>query len=157
MRKWFKSVKTLEELRTQYKELLKQYHPDNGGNLHIMQEINAEYEVLFAILKEQTATNSESTGQEGEEDTALRAVLNKIISFDMDIEIIGSWIWCFNSYPYKESLKAFGFKYAPKKQAWTWHYGEYKRHSKETTLDDIRAKYGSQKVSHKNSMQYHLS
>ncbi len=29
---YFKNVNTLEELRKQYKELLKIHHPDNGGN-----------------------------------------------------------------------------------------------------------------------------
>lgn len=158
MRKWFKNVTTIEELRSEYKVLLRQHHPDNGGDLHIMQEINAEYEVVFAILKQQnTARGESSTREENEEDTALRAVLNEIICFNMEIEVIGSWIWCFNSYPYKDKLKALGFKYAPKKKAWTWHYGEYKRYGKEKDIDDIRAKYGSQRVYRKSSMQYHLS
>jgi len=49
--KYFENISTLEELRKQYKELLKLHHPDNGGNLEIMQEINAEYDRLFKILK----------------------------------------------------------------------------------------------------------
>ena len=41
---YFKNVNTLEELRKQYKELLKQYHPDNAnGSTEATQEINAEY------------------------------------------------------------------------------------------------------------------
>ena len=157
MHKYFAGVNTVDELRQSYKELLKKHHPDNGGDLHIMQEINAEYEVVFAILKQQTATSSESAEQASEEDTALRAVLNEIISFDMEIEIIGNWIWCFNCYAYKDRLKALGFKYAPKKHAWTWHYGEYKRYGKEITLDDIRTKYGSQRVHRTSSMQCYLN
>ena len=158
MNKYFTGVKTVDELRQRYKELLKQYHPDNGGDLHIMQEINAEYEVVFAILKQQTTESSKSTKQASEEDIALRAVLNEIISLDIDIEIIGSWIWCFNCYTYKDKLKTIGFKYAPKKQAWTWHFGKYSRyHSGEVSIDDIRAKYGSQRVYHSNSIQYHLN
>lgn len=44
---YFKNVTTLEELRKQYKELLKAHHPDNGGDVAIMQEINAEYIVRY--------------------------------------------------------------------------------------------------------------
>lgn len=150
MRKWFRNVETVEGLRAAYKELLKQHHPDNGGDLHIMQEINAEYDAVFAVLDSQADSN---TGHE--EDAALRAVLNDIICFNMDIEVIGNWIWCFNSYAYRSRLKELGFKYAPKKKAWTWHYGEYKRFGKEKDLDDIRAKYGSQQVTRK-SRQYSL-
>ena len=158
MNKYFTGVKTVDELRQRYKELLKQYHPDNGGDLHIMQEINAEYQVIFDILRQQTTESNTFTEQVNKEDVALRTVLNQIISFDMDIEIIGSWIWCFNCYAYKDRLKTIGFKYAPKKQAWTWHYGKYSRyHSGEVSIDDIRAKYGSQKVYNSNSIQYYLS
>lgn len=47
-------------------------------------------------------------------------------------------------------LKSIGFRYAPKKKCWCWHYGEYRRHyKKEVSLDDIRAKYGSEKVRNK--------
>ena len=31
MYKWFTRIKTVQELRQRYRELLKKYHPDNGG------------------------------------------------------------------------------------------------------------------------------
>ncbi len=34
MNKYFENISTLEELRRQYKELLKLHHPDNGGNVN---------------------------------------------------------------------------------------------------------------------------
>ena len=51
MSKYFKTVKSYEDLKNQYKALLKENHPDNGGELEKMQEINAEYDVMFAIWK----------------------------------------------------------------------------------------------------------
>ena len=36
MNKYFAGVKTVEELRKRYRELLKQHHPDNGGNEEII-------------------------------------------------------------------------------------------------------------------------
>lgn len=56
MKKWFKDITTVGELRTRYKKLLKKYHPDNGGSLYIIQEINAEYNAVFAILRHQNET-----------------------------------------------------------------------------------------------------
>ncbi len=32
MNTYFKNVQTLDELRKQYKDLLKKYHPDNSGS-----------------------------------------------------------------------------------------------------------------------------
>ena len=52
MARYFKNAETLEQLRKQYKDLLKKHHPDNGGNLTDMQEINAEYDRLFKVLKD---------------------------------------------------------------------------------------------------------
>lgn len=49
---YFKNVQTLDELRKQYKNLLKKYHPDNGGSEEITKAINVEYESLFKILKD---------------------------------------------------------------------------------------------------------
>lgn len=49
--KWFQNIKNIEELRKEYRALLKKYHPDNdGGSVEATQEINAEYDAIFARL-----------------------------------------------------------------------------------------------------------
>jgi len=96
--KWFQGVNTIQELRKQYRTLLKKYHPDNneGGSLEVTQEINTEYDALFATFsKEDTDGWNPYTQEENER---FKAVLNEIINFNMEIEIIGSWVWCFDAY-----------------------------------------------------------
>lgn len=44
------SIKTLDELKTAYHNLAFKNHPDLGGDVNVMQEINAEYDVLYAAL-----------------------------------------------------------------------------------------------------------
>lgn len=159
MNKYFAGIKTVEELRKKYRELLKKFHPDNeGGSVEVTQEINAEYDRLFAILSKESRADGESTAYDDKsENDAFKAVLNQIIGYNMEIELIGSWIWCFGCYAYKDRLKELGFKFAPKKKAWTWHFGEFSRYHKgETPIDDIRAKYSSQKVT-RQSKQYSLN
>lgn len=51
MSKYFKNIKNLEDLKNQYKKLLKANHPDNGGDVEAMKEINCEYDALFPIWK----------------------------------------------------------------------------------------------------------
>ena len=51
MKRYFNNVETLVQLRKQYKELLKRYHPDNGGSEEITKAINTEYDQLFKVLK----------------------------------------------------------------------------------------------------------
>lgn len=147
--KWFNQVTSIDELRVQYKRLLMKHHPDNGGEVPDMQEINAEYDALFDRLKAKDDSDGKAYPHgRNEENSAFKEVLNTIISYHMEIEIIGSWIWCFDCYSYKDRLKELGFKFGPKKKAWCWHYGEYYRHHKaEISLNDIRTKYGSQKIS----------
>ena len=50
MKNYFKNVKSYEELKSQYKELLKSNHPDNGGDVEVMKEINIQYDALFILL-----------------------------------------------------------------------------------------------------------
>ena len=153
--KYFAGVKTIDELRKMYRELLKKYHPDNEqGSVEVTQEINAEYDRLFAILNNENKSDNQSYTQE--ENEQFKAILNEIIGFNITIEIIGSWIWCFDCYQYKDKLKELGFTWCSKKKSWVWHSGEYRRHhKKEIPLNDIRAKYGSQTVRNQ-SYQYSL-
>ena len=152
MNKYCNNISTLEELRKQYKELLKLHHPDNGGNVSEMQEINAEYDRLFKILKNQhennyssdrasTNTNYNNMKYDFAEDEKLREMLNKIIHFDgIDIELVGAWIWVSgNTYACKKQLKELGFKWASQKKMWYWHSEVFQKKSRKTlSMDDIR-------------------
>lgn len=152
--RYFKDCNTLEQLRKQYKELLKAHHPDNGGNVADMQEINAEYDQLFKVLKDK----HESTTADGDkatydnmkydfsEDKALREILQKIIGFsDITIELCGSWIWLSgNTYQHKTELKEIGFKWASQKKQWYWHSEAFRKKGKKAlSMDEIRNYYGS--------------
>ena len=153
---YFKNVESLQELRKQYKELLKIHHPDNGGNVAQMQEINVEYDKLFKLLKnrhDSTATDSDKTSYDNmkydfTEDALLREMLNKIIGFSgITIEVCGSWIWAFDSFKYRKELKEMGFKFASKKKAWYWHSESFRKKShKVLSMDAIRNYYGSTEV-----------
>lgn len=155
--KYFRNVQDLQELRRQYKELLKTHHPDNGGNVADMQEINAEYDSLFKILKDKheskQADNSKSNNSHAyydfAEDEQLREVLQKVIHFsDITIEVCGSWIWIDgNTYQYRKELKEIGFKWASAKKQWYWHSEAYIKKSRKTlSMEDIRNYYGSTEV-----------
>lgn len=61
MAKYFKNVKSFEDLKKQYRKMLKENHPDNGGDEKIAAEINCEYDALFPIWKNK---HEAQTGQE---------------------------------------------------------------------------------------------
>jgi len=163
MSKYFKDVNTLEELRRQYKELLKKFHPDNAnGSTKATQEINAEYDRLFKVLKDRHEKSANSKDKDGNvktdfnnmkydftEDQKLREVLQQIITFEgINIEIAGCWIWVDgNTYGYKDALKNIGFKWAREKKKWYFHTEAFRKRShKKLSMEDIRNYYGSTEV-----------
>jgi hypothetical protein len=48
---FFKKIETIDALKSEYRRLALENHPDKGGNVEAMQEINAEFETMFSILK----------------------------------------------------------------------------------------------------------
>lgn len=167
MKTYFNNVQTLDELRKQYRDLLKKYHPDNGGSEEETKAINVEYERLFKILKDkhtrQYHNSTDNTGNSKtdskasydnmrynfEEDELLREMLQKVIHFsDITIEIIGNWIWISgNTYQYRKELKEYGFKFASQKKCWYWHSEAFRKRSrKNLSMNDIRNFYGSTEV-----------
>ena len=163
MGRYFINVETLEQLRRQYKELLKKFHPDNGGSEEITKAINVEYDKLFKVLKDRHE-NKSADGQNGtdstksaysanmydwENDKALREMLQKIVNFSgIEIEIAGQWIWISgNTYSYRKDLKDIGFKWASTKKQWYWHSEIFRKRSHKTlSMEDIRNYYGSTRV-----------
>lgn len=156
---YFKNVNTLEELRKQYKELLKKFHPDNpNGSTESTQAINAEYDRLFKILKDRHESKKTESNHKADydnmkydfsEDAKLREVLQKIIHFsDITIEICGSWLWISgNTYKYRTELKELGFKWASQKKQWYWYSEPFRKKSrKPLSMEDIRSYYGSTEV-----------
>lgn len=158
---YFNNVSSLVELRKQYKELLKKYHPDNPqGSTKAAQEINAEYDKIFEKLKHnfesQNQKSSSSTNNsynsmkyDFSEDAELREALEKIINFvELNIEIIGCWIWVDgNTKLYKKELNIFGYKWASEKKKWYFHTKSFRKKSnKKLSMEEIRRYYGMTKV-----------
>ena len=156
--KWFRpeDLKDVNILRTAYKKLLIKYHPDNNAKdtTGIMQEINAEYDLLFQKLKDtyehsesyEKQTDRQKQAYDWEKDKQLRAVIVALSKFaGLDIELCGTWVYVRGeTYPYRKELKALGLRFNPHKGCWIIHYDDYyKYHKKPVSMSHIRDKYGS--------------
>ena len=66
--KHFTKVNSLNDLKSQYRKLAKENHPDMGGSKEAMQEINAEFKRLFIIwsLREPAAVGDDQSGASAE-------------------------------------------------------------------------------------------
>lgn len=151
--KWFDNPKTLEDLKKQYKKLAMQHHPDMGGSTVDMQQINAEYEKLFAKLKDvhQNKDGEFYTSRTATTETAseFMDVIERLIHMEgIQIEVCGSWLWVTgDTKPHKDELKKLSFRWSSNKSAWYFHRDGYKKRSNRSlSLDEIRGYYGSEVV-----------
>ena len=145
--KWFNGCQTIADVKSVYKKLAKQYHPDLGGDTVTMQEINKEY--AFASAKAIQGANLSDEEAENEilSSESYRNAIELIIHLDgIIIELVGYWIWVTgNTYVVRTALKEAGFLFAPKKLAWYFRTEEYKvSRSSGKSLDEIKIKYGSE-------------
>mgnify|MGYP002660761647 FL=1 len=114
---YIKNVSTLEELKKMYKKLALEMHPDCGGNEEEMKVLNNEYDELFKKLKNthrnfEGETYTKETTETPEEFKEIIEKLFKLKMEQVEIEIIGSFIWLTgNTKPYKDELKAMSFRY----------------------------------------------
>lgn len=156
--RFFSTCKTAEEGKAVYKKLAREFHPDNGGNPEDMKALNAEFKIFWELFKDihfdsatgQRKQATKSTTETAEEFIEIIANLNTIP--DITIEATGSWLWIRgNTYPYRENLKSFGCRYSASKKCWYWakDLGP-KRGRRGTNMNDIRSKYGSENIEHKN-------
>lgn len=142
---YFKNVKTIQELKKQYRDLIMKYHPDlnKEDTTEIMQEINSQYDIIFTKVKDSFANaNGKIYIKENTETiNDFKNIINKIITFkDCKIEIIGTWIWISgNTKYYKDILKNLNFHWINNKKAWTYHQDKFFKKSKKVyTLDNLR-------------------
>ena len=146
--KFFIACKTLEDLKAEYKRLVKKYHPDCGGDNETMKAINNDYETAFNVLKDKHNKAADAEHQTTETPFEFIEIVDKLMRMKgLEIELCGSWLWIGgDTYSNKDGLKAAGCKWSNNKKKWYWRHAEDARphKGKAYSMDKIRAKYGSQ-------------
>ncbi len=141
----FKDCKSIEEAKTLFRTLAFKNHPDQGGTEEGFKILMTAYEIfLNGFVADRFAEAGART--KGASVVHFQEILNVIIEFNMDIEIIGFWIYAKSSYEYKEQLKDLGFWFSGKHKAWVYSGGAKIRRASRMTLDEIRATHGSEKM-----------
>jgi len=158
--KYFNTCSTIEEAKKLYRNLAFQYHPDRGGNDETMKEINSEYDFICAkILAGEDLTTEERAERMGF-DERYRQIIEKITPIEgIVIEVIGSWIWVSGStYVVRKDLHEAGLFFAPKKKMWYWRPEDQKvARGGNKSIEEIRAKYGSEYINNSNNGNRTLS
>ncbi|MBO7734037.1 MAG: hypothetical protein J6S67_15850 [Methanobrevibacter sp.] len=146
MSKYFNGVSNQSELRTKFKELCKQLHPDCGGSQTSFVEMMEEYKQLLVKLancdsKSQWAAKEEA--KKASEYADLIVQLQKLSG--VVIEQCGSWLYLHgNTMLHKEIIKQFGFRWSKNKNSWYWApYLSDKFTRGRYSMNTIRTMYGS--------------
>ena len=145
---------TREELNSQYRKLVKMYHPDlnrDRDTTEDMKQINAEYEYIcenldtiyrFSTREGKRYTNKNSNFAFRE----YMKIINDIVRYNnIKIELIGSWLWVSgDTLPIKETLKNYGFGWSHNKKSWYKHFEPFtKKTSTRYTMNELRNMFGS--------------
>lgn len=158
----FSQCETLDQIKSEYRRLARQHHPDFGGNLPTMQALNADFAQAVSDFSKRTARTRQDTAHAEHETTQadycdldditeqIRAVIQEVMNQctpGIELEITGLWLWASgNTRENKETLKTIGFKWAPVKKCWYFPFVPSRNHRKHYSMDEIRDLYGSQKV-----------
>lgn len=139
---------TLEELKKAYRKYAVKFHPDNGGKVEDMQELNNAYDNMFEKVKNihrnmKGETYSKPTD---ESPSYFRDLIDKLIKLNVTIEVIGAFVWVSgDTKKVKEELKALGFKWHTAKLNWylapSWYH---KSNKNKYSMDEVRSMFGVQ-------------
>jgi len=151
---FFQNCSTVEEIKSEYRKLARQYHPDLGGDTETMKALNNAYE---SALK--SCNGQKSKDSEGKEHTykynaeVEQEIVDFIYAFNtLDLplraDLIGVWVWITgDTKPHKEALKSLKCRWHNKRAAWYFRPESYKGgFSSDGSLEELAAKYGCQNV-----------
>ena len=152
--KYFENCQSLEEAKKLLKSLARQHHPDMGGSVEVMQDINNQFDEFCKNFVKQnygfkSADTENSEMHEGSFDDIPEEFYNIIMELlkidGIVVELIGRWIWISgDTYNHKEQLKSFGCRYAKNKKMWYWHKDEdFSFNRRKMSIDEIRSLHGS--------------
>ena len=157
--KWFTPrPSTLSEGQAMYRELANRHHPDHGGNVADMQEINNEWDELKKLLprfcseqakqgrqqyeQAQAASNAAKAAQDAET-AKMAAELAKCPGLKFDV--VGSWIWADTNHKWLPTLERLGFRWSKNRSKYYWHpAGDTSRRNRKASYQDIYNKYNGQ-------------
>lgn len=154
--KWFNPRPcTITEGTAMYRDLASKHHPDHGGSVTDMQEINAEWDELKPTLprfcseqakqgrqqyQKANAAEQAAKAAQNEEAVKMAAELAKMPGLQFDV--VGSWIWADCNHRYNKKLEAIGFRWSANRCKYYWHpAGDASRRNRKASYQDLYNKY----------------
>lgn len=147
MSKYFKNIRSNDELKSAFRKLAFELHPDKGGSKEAFQEMHDEYEKVFEEVKNyfKNAKGEYYYKENNEKPNEFFDLIDALMKLKgVKIEIIGVFVWVSGrTKQHKERLKELGFRYQATKKNWCKSPNGYKKRSKKKyTMNQIRDRFG---------------
>jgi hypothetical protein len=147
--KYFLNASTVETVKTLYRSLAMQHHPDRGGDTATMAEINRQYEAALRRL-DGSETDGRTYRYDAAKESALVETLRVLLSLPgIDIDLVGRWLWISGeTRAVKDQLKAAGCRWSAEKGLWYWRPAEDARRWRGNggSFEDICNTYGASRI-----------
>lgn len=148
--RYFDHLFTVPNIKAEYRDLAFKHHPDRGGDVCIMQAINAQYhEALQRCNGERSEAANGKEHRYSYDADIEQAVMDKIMFLvaahlpGVNIALIGTWLWVTgDTKPHKELLKANGLKWHPTRSCWYFTATPNRYRPSRLGLSGLAMRYG---------------
>lgn len=141
---FFSDLHSVEDVKKHYRQLAMQHHPDLGGDVAMMQEINRQYQnALKACDGQQSDGHAYRYMPDIEQE--LMDKLHELLKLrGLEISLIGYWLWVSgDTKRNKDALKSAGLQWHSKRVCWYYKPKGWKRtRQSNASLDELASKYG---------------
>ena len=144
MYKYFVGVyNTIQEVKSEYRKLAFQYHPDKGGSVEDMQKINNEYDKL---IREVNNKSDKKININDNLENNFKSIIFELLKLkNITINIVGWYIWVGGegTKEYKEKLKELGLFWSVNQKQWYYNgYGYKSKVCSRKSWSEITSFYG---------------
>lgn len=150
--KWFNPrPSTITEGTAMYRDLATKHHPDHGGSVSDMQEINAEWDELKPTLPRFCSEQAKQGRQQYQQNKAAQDAETAKMAEELakcpglQFDVVGSWIWADTNHKWLHTLEKLGFRWSANRCKYYWHpTGDTSRRNRKASYQDIYNKYSGQ-------------
>lgn len=140
-----REYETITDIKKHFRELSKRYHPDLGGTEEQFKEMYKEYEYLIEHFIEKQYKDVRMSEM-------VKALINELMYYDdMELEVVGDWLWVDTSRKNDTLLKGLGFFWSSKHSKYYYSGDTVKvTRCSSYSMQDMRNMMGNKKIGKKN-------
>lgn len=147
---FFSNCSNVNEVKSLYRKLCFLHHPDKGGDIETIKQVNNEYHETLKSFNGNTIKGDNGKGHtyyySYEKEQEIIDKINELLALkmkDVKILLVGYWLWIEgNTREYRTELKQAKCVWHGKRKMWYWHGKSYKHRYSNNDFGWIKFIYG---------------